>query len=229
MTTNHIQQPGIQTCGPNYLLENGSRCPHEPTQTRRPHPALLTAAAAAAILLLSACGTSNDPLAPGTSVNADTSLTELMKLPDIDQAARQYQQMATEVQTALGTQVSALKQWNVTDKPIRAACGADHPNLGSAAETLRLENHVAPGTLSDADYEKALAAIGPVVTKYGFTASPQRLHDTPGSHDAFFHNYKDGSSLQFGSHVNTVFSTSIGCHLTAETKKLGHIPPTPSY
>ncbi|EFL11059.1 MULTISPECIES: LppA family lipoprotein [Actinomycetes] len=219
MTTNHIQQPETQTCRPNHV-------PNGPTQTRRPQRALLTAAA---VLLLSSCGTSNDPLDPGTSVDANTSFTELMKLPDIDQAAQRYQQMATELQTALGSQVPALKQWNVADQPIRAACGADHPNLDSAAETLRLENHVAPGTLSDADYEKALAAIGPVVTKHGFTASPQRLHDTPGSHDAVFHNYKDGSSLQFGSHVNTVFSISIGCHLTAETKKLGHIPPTPSY
>ncbi|MBB1152475.1 hypothetical protein H4281_04990 [Amycolatopsis sp. DR6-1] len=224
-----MQQPETQTCRPNHPPENESRCPNGPTQTRRPHRALLIAAAAAAILLLSSCGTSNEPLDPGTGVDADTSLTDLMKLPDIDQAAQQYQQMATELQTALGTQVPALKQWNVADEPIRAACGADHPNLGSAAETLRLENHIAPGTLSDADYEKALAAIGPVVTKHGFTAGPQRLHDTPGSHDAVFHNYKDGSSLQFGSHVNTVFSISIGCHLTAETKKLGHVPPTPSY
>jgi hypothetical protein len=37
-----------------------------------------------------------------------------------------------------------------------------------------------PGTLSDAEYEQALAIVGPVVTKYGFNASPQRLHDTPG-------------------------------------------------
>lgn len=118
---------------------------------------------------------------------------------------------------------------NVTDEPIRAGCGADHPKLDSAAETLHLENHVVSGTLSDADYEQALAVVGPVVAKYGFNASPQRLHDTPGSHDAFFHNYQDGSSIQFGSHVNTVFGISIGCHLTAETKRLGHVPPKPTY
>ncbi|MEV0069879.1 LppA family lipoprotein [Amycolatopsis sp. NPDC050768] len=72
------------------------------------------------------------------------------------------------------------------------------------------------------------AIVGTVAAKYGSTAQPQRMHDAPGSHDAFFHNQTDAGSIQFGSDKQTLIGITIGCHLTAATKKLGHLPPTPT-
>ncbi|MGV9297181.1 LppA family lipoprotein [Amycolatopsis sp. NPDC003676] len=182
-------------------------------------------------LLLSSCGKPADPFTPGADVNTDQNsvFAKLMKLPDIDQAAAQYQRMADELQTALGDQIPALKHWTLTNEQIRAACGNDYPGIGSAGEDLSLENRVVPVKLSDADYERALGIVGAVATKYGFTSQPQRMHDAPGSHDAFFHNQADASSIQFGTDKQTLIGITVGCHLTASTKKLGHLPPKPSY
>ncbi|QYN23124.1 hypothetical protein [Amycolatopsis sp. DSM 110486] len=59
--------------------------------------------------------------------------------------------------------------------------------------------------------------------------SPATTHARrPGSHDAFFHNQTDAGSIQFGSDKQTLIGITIGCHLIAATKNLGHIPPTPT-
>jgi hypothetical protein len=182
-------------------------------------------------LLLGSCSKPADPFTPGADVNADQDavFAKLMKLPDIDEATKQYQRMAAELQTSLGDQIPALKHWSVANEQIRAACGDDYPGIGSAGEDLSLENYVVPVKLPDADYERALTIVGTVSAKYGFTAQPQRMHDAPGSHDAFFHNQTDGSSIQFGTDKQTLIGVTIGCHLTSGTKKLGHIPPKPTY
>jgi hypothetical protein len=82
------------------------------------------------------------------------------------------------------------------------------------------------GNLADDKYEQALKIIGSVAVKYGFTAQAQRLHDSPGSHDAMFHNVHDDGGISFGTAINTSIGMSIACHLTAAAKKRGHPAPT---
>lgn len=41
-----------------------------------------------------------------------------------------------------------------------------------------------------------------------------------------FHNVNDDGAIRFGTAKNTLVGISIGCHLTADAKKRGTLPPT---
>jgi hypothetical protein len=180
---------------------------------------------AAALLLIgtAACGTSDDSPIPGGNVNADikTVFAMLMQRPDVDQAAQQYQQLDTDLRQALSGAIPALASWQAGSEGSQASCAGDYPGIDFDGQTRSLPSHVVPGTLPDADYEKALNTIGLVAQKYGFTPQPQRLHDAPGSHDAMFHNVHDDGEISFGTALNTSLRVELGCHLTLEAKKRG--------
>jgi hypothetical protein len=176
-------------------------------------------------VLLTGCGKPADPFNPGANVNADPHavFAKLMQLPDIDQAAQQYQRMGTEIRQALSAGIPELAPWIVDGDILNAACGNDQPGLQADGQTRHLPDYIVAGPLPDADtkYEQALSIIGATAQKYGFTPTPQRLHDAPGSHDAAFHNVHDDGTIRFGTDKNTLVGLSIGCHLTAEAKKRG--------
>ena len=184
----------------------------------------------AAVLLIAACGKPDDPINPGGDVNADPNavFAKLMQRSDIDQAAQQYQQMATEIQNALTAEISELSKWTTSGQQLKSACGNDNPGLGADGEERDLVNYVSSSLMSDEHYESALRIVGSVAQKYGFNPQPQRMHDAPRSHDAFFHNSSDGSAIQFGTDKATLIGISIGCHLTAEAKKRGSLGSTTS-
>jgi hypothetical protein len=170
-----------------------------------------------------ACGNTDDPPISGADVNADTGkvFATLMQRPDIDQAAEQYQRMDADLRQALSQAVPALAAWRQGSEGSQASCGSDYPGIGFDGQTRSLPSNVVSGTLSDADYEKALETIGSFAQQYGFTVQPQRLHDSPGSHDAVFHNVHDDGEISFGTAQNTSLRVKLGCHLTTEAKKRG--------
>jgi hypothetical protein len=169
---------------------------------------------------LAGCADS-DPFNPGAPVNSDSTaaFAALRQRPDIDQAARQYDRMAGEVRQALSSAIPALADWQDAGGALRSACGNDYPGVGFNGQTRDLPNYVVHKGLSDSDWELALTTIGRVAANYGFTARAQRLHDSPGNHDAVFHNVHDDGQISLGTAKNTVLGVSIGCHLTAAAKQ----------
>ncbi|WP_027927466.1 LppA family lipoprotein [Amycolatopsis benzoatilytica] len=197
------------------------------TRPSRLKAALAVALAAAA---LTACSVEKSPF-PGDNVDRDPAevWAALMRLPDTDQARQQYQQLDTELRQALTAAIPKLGPWKPSENATgsRAGCGARFPGVGNDGEQASLGDHVVPGNLPDADYEKALAVIGTIAKRYGFDPQPQRLHDAPGSHDAVFHNRTDEGEISFGTAVNTSLQLSLSCHLFPAAKKRGTPSSTP--
>jgi len=153
--------------------------------------------------------------------DVDDSFAVLMQRPDIDEAARQYQQLQQELVQALSAAIPALAGWQPATDGGRSSCGSEYPGVGFDGVILHLADVGVPGKLADADYERALTIIGTTAQKYGFDPRPQRVHDEPGSHDAFFHNVHDDGAISFGTAKNTSLGLDLGCHLTAEAKRRG--------
>jgi hypothetical protein len=174
-------------------------------------------------LLIAGCGGGGNPFSAGGNMNTDSQavFVKLMQLPDFDQVTQQYQQMLTEIRQSLSAGVPELSPWTQAGEVSRAACGSDFPTMSDDGETGGLPNYVVDGNLPDDKYEQALQIIGTTAQKYGFTPSPQRMHDSIGEHDTLFHNTADSSVIDFGTAKNTVLGVSIGCHLRAEAKKRG--------
>jgi putative hemolysin len=189
----------------------------------------LAAFAVVVALVLAGCSSPDNPSADGGSVNQDpnTLFSELMKRPDSTQATQQYQQMNTELLAALSSAIPSLPQWTQKQGEGTAACGSDYPGIGDNGQTVDLPTYVAQGGVTDAEWEVALTTIGRVAAKYGFDATPQRLHDEPGDHDAVFHNVQDDGSITLDTAQNLVFGVSLGCHLTTVAKQRGHLSSTP--
>ncbi|MEW2499192.1 LppA family lipoprotein [Amycolatopsis sp. NPDC047767] len=175
-----------------------------------------------------ACGATDD--SSGGNVNADTAKTfaALMQRPNIEDATQQYLAIDTELRQSLSREIASLKTWTNGSEGSRASCAADYPGIDADGVTASLASHIVAGNLPDSDYEKALTVIGTVAQKYGFTPQPQRLHDSPGSHDAIFHNTHDDGEISFGTAQNTSLRINLGCHLTAAAKKRGTPAPAPT-
>lgn len=184
-----------------------------------------------AALLIAGCSKPSDPATPGATVNTDVNnvFAMLMQRPNIDEAAQQYQQMDNELRQALSQAIPVLASWHVGSEGGQTSCASDYPGIDFDGQTRAFPSNVVNGNLPDTDYEKALGIIGLTAQKYGFTPQPQRLHDTPGSHDAVFHNVHDDGEISFGTAANTSLRVSLGCHLTAEAKQRGHPSPSPTY
>ena len=161
-------------------------------------------------------------------MNADPSsvFASLMQRPDIETATRQYQQLYGDLRTGLTAAIPTLTSWQPTDEASGAGCGSDYPGIGYNGATLNLPVYAAPVGVTDAQWELALTTIGRIAGRYGFNPTPQRLHDAPGNHDAMFHNVPDDGAIMVGTDNNIVLYVSVGCHLTAAAKKLGHLPET---
>jgi hypothetical protein len=181
--------------------------------------------AVVALLALAGCGN------PGGQVNADpnASFDKLMKLPDIDQAAKQYEQLGTEITQALTSEMPAVTPWNRQGDALNAACANEYPGLNDDGQNRSLPDFVAEQGLTDDQWERALTIIGQVAQKYGFTPSPQRLYDKPNDHDAAFHSVGDDGRITLGTAKHTVLGFDVGCHLTAVAKARGHLAPPRTY
>ncbi|RJQ88406.1 hypothetical protein D5S19_06535 [Amycolatopsis panacis] len=197
------------------------------TGSRRPAAALATALLVA---VLTACSDAKSPF-PGDNVDRDPAeaWAALMRLPDTDQARQQYQHLDAELRNALTAAVPKLSPWTTSDDYTgsRAGCGARFPGVSNDGERESLPDHAVAGNLPDADYERALAVIGTIAQRYGFTPRPQRLHDAPGSHDAVFHNETDEGEISFGTALNTSLRLQLGCHLFPAAKQRGTPSATP--
>lgn len=157
-----------------------------------------------------------------TSSETNSAFKTLMKRGDIDNVVAKHKKMYTEILNELSSNISMLRHWSEFEPAARSGCGSDYPGIGSDGETHDFNDYTVNGKLSDSEYEQALKIIGQVGKKYGFASSPQRLHDSPGSHDAAFHNTENESEITFGTDKNTLIGVSVGCHLTVEAKKRGH-------
>jgi hypothetical protein len=188
----------------------------------------LLGATLAAALVVAACGGQSDPFNSGGPVtDPNTLFTTLMQRPDIDQATAQYQKMNTELLQALTAAVPSLTPWAQLQGEMTAACGSDYPGIGDNGKTVDLPSYVARVSVTDAQWELALTTIGSVAAKYGFDEKPQRLHDSPGEHDAIFHNVHDDGSITLDSADSIVLGVSLGCHLAVTAKQRGSLSPTP--
>lgn len=177
------------------------------------------------------CEGPRDPVVPGASMaeNLNSIFARIMQRPDIDEASRNYEQMGAEIREALSTQAPELASWTTDGDTSDAACGDDYPGLGSDGRTRDLPDYTVSGNLPDDKYEQALVIIGATVQKYGFSSTPQRLHDAPGSHDAVFHSVLDDGTVRFGTDKNTLLGLSLGCHLTAQAKQRGRPSAEPTH
>lgn len=194
---------------------------------RRSSKATLLVLIALATVAIASCDKSPDPFTPGADVNADADsvFATLMRRPDIDQAATQYEQMGTELRAALSRGIPDLDHWQKDGDTSNSACGSDYPGINFDGQTRDLPDYVVSGNLADDKYEQALKIIAPIAQKYAFDPNPQRLLDKPGDHEAIFHNVHDDGSITFGTAKNTLLGLSLGCHLTAASKQRGHLSP----
>lgn len=154
--------------------------------------------------------------------DADSVFSKLMTLPNIEQAVQRYQKMDEEIRQTLSQQFPKLQHWEVYSKGASSGCTGHYASVQLDGQVHILDARGVRTDLPDDQYEQILQLIGHVAQRYGFNPKPQRLHDSTGNHNAVFHNEHDESEVSFGSAKNTSIRTTVGCHLTPESKKRGH-------
>jgi hypothetical protein len=200
------------------------------TSTRSQPMSRVLSVVLAACLALAACG-ANTPPEP-TVDQATQQFNQLMQRPDIDQVTARYQQMYLQVRQRLSGLLPTLT-WSQSLGVMGAACGPEFAAVDASrpqddAITRSLGNWDLNGTILDAQWTNALAAIADVVQGYGFDPRPEVIVSKPGNHNAnFYDSYRAKLTVDVGNTAGLSLST--GCHLTAEAKKRGHPAPIPTY
>lgn len=184
---------------------------------------LASLTAASLTLELTGCG-GNDSTGSAMSATPDQSqiakqFADLMQRPDIDQAAARYEEMYSQVRSALSGALPGL-QWRQTNQLTGAACGFKYPGLDTDGEQRGLSNWMAPGKIPDGRWDEAVQVVQNVARNYGFNTIVTTVN-RPNDHEVVFYDVYD-AELNFGSAVNTTLLVRTGCHLTAEAKKRGH-------
>jgi hypothetical protein len=198
------------------------------TTRRWSHVCLSTVAVVAFLLSLGGCGTSSGS---ESDLDASEKFAELMKRPDIDEVVARYDQMYNELREQLSRTFPAL-QWHPTTEAGGGSCGRDFSGINrgtrSDAVTASLSSWVAPGSLPDDGWGRAVSIMDTIVRGYGFTSGAVAPVNRSGEHEADFYDPYD-ATLIVGTAVNTTMSFWTGCHLTAQAKQRGHLAPAPTY
>lgn len=189
----------------------------------------LLAAATTALLFAAACTSDGSDSAQGgtpvSSSSSEEAFAELMKRPSIDEAVQQYQQLDTQIMQELSKTIPGLGRWEQVDDGSDSGCGADEPGIAFDGRTHSLPLYGVRQNVPDTHWSEAVSTVGRLAAKYGFDPKAQVLHDIPRNHEVAFHNVNDDSRILFGTAQNTSLSLKIGCHLTTESKRRGHLSP----
>jgi hypothetical protein len=144
------------------------------------------------------------------NMSMEEAATELQARPDIEQTMTKYNQLMTDLKTAL-TDAGITGAWKTIRHADSGAC-SDYGDAG--ANELNAENRSTPSWSStgipETDWPRALDILKRVTTAAGFTTI-EVPKDEPGNHDLFIQG-PYGAVLDFGTQVNTVMSIRSGCH-----------------
>lgn len=190
--------------------------------------AAITALISAVALLVSGCEPDqpNDPKDPkDAEVNA--LFTELLQRPDIEQMQTTYLALLERIRNALVDDVGIQPFIPDTDEPISgSACPGDYSTV-SDGEVRRFRSGRSPGSISDADWPRALQVVTEVAGKEGF-GKPEVVVERPADHEVALRD-RYGAELIFGTAKNTILSLSSGCHLSREAHQRGMPDNKPLY
>jgi hypothetical protein len=167
-------------------------------------------AAVMVTVVLALTGCSQTPGGGQDNMSMEEAATQLQARPDIEQTMTKYNQLMTDLKTAL-TDAGITGAWTEIHAAGEAAC-SDYGDEG--ANELNAENRSTPSWSStgipETDWPRALEILKRVTRAAGFTTI-EVPHDEPGSHDLFIQG-PYGAVLDFGTRVYTVMSIRSGCH-----------------
>lgn len=128
------------------------------------------------------------------------------------QARADNLELLTELRAELSGEVPTLA-WLTTEPEVdgESGCGEKEFRDISGASHATFDSGGAKGTISDAAWPKAWAAVQEVAGKKGF-GKPHIVVDEPGHHVASLYD-ADGAELSINSKVNTAMSIYGACHL----------------
>lgn len=120
--------------------------------------------------------------------------------------------LLAEVREAL-SRVNPALRWRTPEPAVDSGSLCKKPfDAVDGAGTLNLTSGGAFGTIPDADWPRAWAAVKEVAAKRGY-GDEHVLKDEPGGHQASVYD-EDGSELSVGTDVNTVATIYGACYLT---------------
>ena len=127
------------------------------------------------------------------------------------EAERDNLALLTEVRAALSEVAPAL-QWRTPAPTVESGSLCKKPFDGVEGATSQvLESGGALGSIPDADWPRAWAAVKQVAAERGY-GDEHTLKDEPGEHQMSLYD-EDGAELSVGTGVNTVASIYGACHL----------------
>ncbi|GGB74685.1 hypothetical protein N798_10255 [Knoellia flava TL1] len=190
------------------------------TDRRRRARVATTAAAVVAVLaLLPGCtgdagGTGGTGGTGTTRTTGDTvdARQQLDSRRSEAEAKRDNLALLAEVREAL-TKVNPALRWRTPEPAVESGSLCKKPfDAVDGAGTLNLTAGGAFGSIPDADWPRAWAAVKEVAAKRGY-GDEHVLKDEPGGHQASVYD-EDGSELSVGTGVNTTATIFGACYLT---------------
>jgi hypothetical protein len=146
---------------------------------------------------------------------------KLIQRPSLEEIKTQYQLTLSEIRKMTVSEFG-LPAWEAPpEDPIGGAgCGFNFPDVNLPdGQTLTIDGGYSRANIPDARWADAVAKVGEIAKKYGFTQS-QFFRTHPGDNDArYFTPF--GDRLDFGTEKNTVLGISSDCHLSSEARQRG--------
>lgn len=177
---------------------------------------LVTALAAAAALVVGGCDSSS------SEDDVNEMFNKLMQRPDIEAVQADYFALLERIRTRLVDELG-IKAFIPDKEPFSgAACPGEMSDV-KEAQVRFYPSAQSPGTISDADWPRAVEVVTEITSKNGF-GEPKTVVDRQGDHEvAIYDDY--GAELIFGTAKNTIVGLSTGCHLTREAHERGKPKP----
>lgn len=173
--------------------------------------------AAAAALVVSGCdsGPSED--------DVNEKFQQLMQRPDIETVDADYSALLERIRTRLVDELDITPFIPNEDRPMSQSACPGELSAVDEAHVRRYTSGHSPGTISDADWPRAVDLVTDITSKHGF-GEPKTVVDRKGDHEvAIYDRY--GAELIFGSARNTILSLATGCHLSRDAHQRGTPKP----
>lgn len=180
---------------------------------------LLAALAATAALVVGGC----DNTSGASEDNVNEMFSQLMQRPDIETVQAGYLALLEQIRARLVDDLGLKAFIPETEEPISGSACPGPMSAVSDAQVRHYTSGFSPGSISDADWPRAVEIVTGITSQHGF-GTPKTVVDRHGDHEiAIYDTY--GAELIFGTANNTILSLATGCHLTHEAKKRGKPEP----
>lgn len=177
---------------------------------------LLTALAATAALVVGGCDSSP------SEDDVNEMFSQLMQRPDLETAQAEYLALLERIRTRLVDDLG-IKPFIPAEESVRGAACPGELSEVDEAEVRFYPSAYSRGTISDADWPRAVEIVTSITSKHGF-GEPKTVVDRSGDHEvAIYDTY--GAELIFGTAKNTIVGLTTGCHLTREAHQRGAPKP----